>query len=624
MSEIFIYDLTDTWNNSGNVFDAIKMDVTNTASASGSKLLNLQVGGVEKFTVDIDGVATGATATSGDNSTKLATTAFVQDAFSSFQFDISNVTATWNDAGTVFTGIGLDVTDTASDASSLLMDLQVGGASKLRVFKNGLLNINDTTAYVTAGPSYSSGIHIGSNAVNTVPVSIQQGYGISLKSDVSLRWCQSAVNSTADVSLERESAGVLKVTDGSTGDGQLKVGRITTTDTRLDTTATELNFALSGLPVVGIGLQYLGLNQNSDIRWSNSTTDPTSSGDIGLTRDSAGVLKVTDGSTGYGDLLSGPITVNSPDVNTAAITINSTFSGVDNQYLYFKNNNDQTAVLHAISGRLRFGVNDSAGGTPREVLNIIGSGHELLVNQDAKINWRDTAGDSWSSAGSADVGLARDSAGVLKVTDGSTGDAAIRARTVHTEVISGAYNDGISGFSPIKIGTDSAPTVVMGGSGAPYGVAVRATGDFSWTNDPNSAGVTRDLSLLRDSAGVLKISDGSTGYGKIVADGYQLNNPINSQTGTTYTAAVADAERYVQLDNAAAITVTVPSDTTANLPIGATVTFEQTGAGTVTFAADSGVTINSRGAVLSTAGQFAVATIIKTASNTFTLTGDLV
>lgn len=47
------------------------------------------------------------------------------------------LTPTWNDAGTVFTALKVNVTDTASNASSLLMDLQVGGSSKFSVAKNG-------------------------------------------------------------------------------------------------------------------------------------------------------------------------------------------------------------------------------------------------------------------------------------------------------------------------------------------------------------------------------------------------------------------------------------------------------------------------------------------------------
>jgi hypothetical protein len=50
-----------------------------------------------------------------------------------------NATQTWNNAGTVFTGILANVTDTASSSSSLLMDLQVGGVSRFNVTKAGRL-----------------------------------------------------------------------------------------------------------------------------------------------------------------------------------------------------------------------------------------------------------------------------------------------------------------------------------------------------------------------------------------------------------------------------------------------------------------------------------------------------
>lgn len=56
-----IYELTDTWNSGGTTFSAVKMNVTDSASASGSKLIDLQVGAVEKFAV----TKTGLTRTAG-------------------------------------------------------------------------------------------------------------------------------------------------------------------------------------------------------------------------------------------------------------------------------------------------------------------------------------------------------------------------------------------------------------------------------------------------------------------------------------------------------------------------------------------------------------------------------
>jgi|GEM_PF-2074819 len=46
---------------------------------------------------------------------------------------------TWNSSGTTFTAMKLDVTDTASASGSLLMDLRVGGSSKVKADKSGKL-----------------------------------------------------------------------------------------------------------------------------------------------------------------------------------------------------------------------------------------------------------------------------------------------------------------------------------------------------------------------------------------------------------------------------------------------------------------------------------------------------
>jgi len=52
---------------------------------------------------------------------------------------------TWNNAATTFTGIRFDVTDTASAAGSLLMDLRVGGDSKFKVDKIGNVSVGSAT-----------------------------------------------------------------------------------------------------------------------------------------------------------------------------------------------------------------------------------------------------------------------------------------------------------------------------------------------------------------------------------------------------------------------------------------------------------------------------------------------
>lgn len=91
-------------------------------------------------------------------------------------------------------------------------------------------------------------------------------------------------------------------------------------------------------------------------------------------------------------------------------------------------------------------------------------------------------------------------------------------------------------------------------------------------------------------------------------------NGLNAQTGTTYTLVVGDAGKTITLNNAAAVAVTLPQDSVANLPTGAVVNFYNLGAGTVTISAGAGATF--QGGPL-TAAQYGYAAVIKLSANTY-------
>lgn len=72
----------------------------------------------------------------------------------------------------------------------------------------------------------------------------------------------------------------------------------------------------------------------------------------------------------------------------------------------------------------------------------------------------------------------------------------------------------------------------------------------------------------------------------------QVQMPPKPQPATAYTLSGADFFRVVNNSNAAATTVTVPSDATApELPLGALIGVGQYGAGTVTIVPAAGVTL---------------------------------
>jgi hypothetical protein len=99
--------------------------------------------------------------------------------------------------------------------------------------------------------------------------------------------------------------------------------------------------------------------------------------------------------------------------------------------------------------------------------------------------------------------------------------------------------------------------------------------------------------------------------------------PLNAQTGTTYTLVASDAGDLVTLTNAAAITLTVPLNSSVAFAIGTQITITQSGAGTVTVAGAVGVTVNSADGDLKLRTQWSAATLIKTATNSWILIGDI-
>jgi C4-dicarboxylate-specific signal transduction histidine kinase len=98
---------------------------------------------------------------------------------------------------------------------------------------------------------------------------------------------------------------------------------------------------------------------------------------------------------------------------------------------------------------------------------------------------------------------------------------------------------------------------------------------------------------------------------------------INAQTGTTYTTVLTDDGKLITCSNAAAIALTIPPNSSVAYGIGTQINIAQLGAGTVTITAGAGVTLNSAGAKLKTDAQYAVATCVKTDTNTWFVVGNL-
>ena len=106
----------------------------------------------------------------------------------------------------------------------------------------------------------------------------------------------------------------------------------------------------------------------------------------------------------------------------------------------------------------------------------------------------------------------------------------------------------------------------------------------------------------------------------------KVNLGINAQTGTSYTFVLDDAGKLVTANNASAITVTIPPESSVAYPVGTQLNIVQKGAGQVTFAQGSGVTINSTGATATAPKlrvRYSSATAVYEGSDVWYVLGDI-
>ena len=132
-------------------------------------------------------------------------------------------------------------------------------------------------------------------------------------------------------------------------------------------------------------------------------------------------------------------------------------------------------------------------------------------------------------------------------------------------------------------------------------------------------GLNAELTVDTDKKTVV-VHDGSTAGGTPLA---KERNPLNAQSGTSYTLAATDKDAVVTASNASAITVTINNSVFA---AGDRITVVQTGAGQVTFAQGAGVTIVSTGATASAPklrAQYSAATVIAQSASSFIIVGDV-
>jgi hypothetical protein len=185
---------------------------------------------------------------------------------------------------------------------------------------------------------------------------------------------------------------------------------------------------------------------------------------------------------------------------------------------------------------------------------------------------------------------------------------------------------------------NASPVASFGFSGSTSGTTTVQAAAIAGTNTLTLPATSNDTLVGKATTDILtnKTIDTATNTitGAVTLTGSQtltnktLTTPkitidFNTNTGTTYTLVIADQDKLVTLNNANPITLTVPPSV---FSAGQLINIQQIGAGQVTLAAGVGVTITSTGATSAAPklrAQFSAATVICTASNTFTVVGDI-
>ena len=150
-----LISVSTTWNNGNAVFYGIDLDVTNTGSDSDSRLLNLSVGSVDKFNVDVDGNVYTTGGLNFGNATSFSiqdntTDAFVVKEGSNHYIDIdTNDDAEKLTLGNNITSVDVVVEDdtasafTVKEGTSEYIAVDTTNGSELITFSTGNVDIDN-------------------------------------------------------------------------------------------------------------------------------------------------------------------------------------------------------------------------------------------------------------------------------------------------------------------------------------------------------------------------------------------------------------------------------------------------------------------------------------------------
>ena len=193
-----------------------------------------------------------------------------------------------------------------------------------------------------------------------------------------------------------------------------------------------------------------------------------------------------------------------------------------------------------------------------------------------------------------------------------------------TAVSAGTNIDVTSGTGPVPsvaLAIDAAVSMGSDGSGVDVTFYSSTAGDtMLWDASEEKLVITgtNGQNALEVADGDVEITDALTVTGTTTT---YLN--VITDSGTTRTPALTDASAYILCTHGSGMTITLPQDSAVAFPVGSNIIFERNGAGTLTFAAGTGATVNSKGGTLTCADRYTTVAAVKIAANTWTIFGNI-
>jgi hypothetical protein len=153
-----------------------------------------------------------------------------------------DLSGTWNTTGTP-TAIRLNITDTASNANSLLMDLRVGVNSRLRLAKTGALYLGGS-AMINGTNDFSIIKFCGNGNGTSANFAIFDNVGARVRAGAGYTWANSSdAEQAADTFIKRPAAAVVSFEAASSAGGTFRA--IATTPAQI--TADQNNYNPGGV-----------------------------------------------------------------------------------------------------------------------------------------------------------------------------------------------------------------------------------------------------------------------------------------------------------------------------------------------------------------------------------------